>query len=56
MRCGAKRDQVERHMLALSSYLGHVCVSSTYWYLEQTPELMRDIADACEEAHSADIT
>ena len=47
-RCGAERDAVERHMLALSTYLGHVSVVSTYWYLEQTPELMRDIAEACE--------
>mgnify|MGYP005858106543 CR=1 FL=1 len=47
-RCGAERDAVERHMLALSTYLGHVSVASTYWYLEQTPELMRDIADVCE--------
>lgn len=47
-RCGAERDAVEQHMLALSTYLGHVSVVSTYWYLEQTPELMRDIADACE--------
>jgi len=24
----------------LSTYLGHVNVSSTYWYLSSTPELM----------------
>lgn len=48
-RCGADRDAVEQNMLALSTYLGHVSVSSTYWYLEQTPELMRDIAKACED-------
>lgn len=47
-RCGVGRDAVERHMLALSTYLGHVSVTSTYWYLEQTPQLMRDIADACD--------
>lgn len=40
-----------RHMLALSTYLGHVEVSSTYWYLEATPVLMRGIAEAVEEAH-----
>ena len=48
-RCGADRDAVEQHMLALSTYLGHVSISSTYWYLEQTPELMRDIANACDD-------
>jgi integrase len=47
-RCSADRDAVEQNMLALSTYLGHVSVSSTYWYLEQTPELMRDIANACD--------
>ena len=41
-----------RHMLALSTYLGHVEVSSTYWYLEATPVLMRGIAEAAEEAHA----
>jgi integrase/recombinase XerD len=24
----------------LSTYLGHVCVASTYWYLSGSPELM----------------
>ena len=41
-----------RHMLALSTYLGHVDVSSTYWYLESTPALLRGIAEAAEEAHA----
>lgn len=47
-RCPAGRDQVNRHMLALTTYLGHGTVESTYWYLESTPELLRDIAAACE--------
>jgi integrase len=55
-RCSADRDAVEQNMLALSTYLGHVSVSSTYWYLEQTPELMRDIATACEHSQSGAIT
>ena len=41
-----------RHMLALATYLGHVDVSSTYWYLESTPALLRGIAEAAEEAHA----
>lgn len=32
---------IERHIPALATYLGHVDVSSTYWYLSATPELMR---------------
>lgn len=36
-------------MLALSTYLGHVDVNKTYWYLEATPVLMRGIAEAGEQ-------
>lgn len=32
---------VERHLLRLSTYLGHVHVTDTYWYLTATPELMQ---------------
>jgi integrase len=42
------RDRVGRHMLALATYMGHVNISATYWYLEATPELLRDIAVAAE--------
>lgn len=42
------RDAVGRHTLALTTYMGHACVSDTYWYLETTPQLMTDIATACE--------
>ena len=35
-------------MLALTTYMGHARVESTYWYLERTPQMLRDIADACE--------
>jgi integrase/recombinase XerD len=46
--CPEDRDQVGRHVLALTTYMGHVKVESTYWYLESTPELMSDIARRCE--------
>ncbi len=42
------RAAVSRHMLALSTYLGHRNISDTYWYLEATPLLLRGIAEACE--------
>jgi integrase len=42
------RDRIAEHMLALSTYLGHATVSDTYWYLEATPELMKNIAERCE--------
>lgn len=46
--CPDNRDQVGRHMLALTTYMGHAKVESTYWYLDNTPELMTDIARRCE--------
>jgi integrase/recombinase XerD len=47
--CPDGRDAITKHMLALSTYLGHSKVAHTYWYLEAVPELMRDIADRVEE-------
>ncbi len=42
------RQRIGRHMLALATYLGHVNIDATYWYLETTPELLRDIAVLAE--------
>jgi integrase len=47
-RCPIGRDRVERHIVALTTYLGHARIESTYWYLESTPRLLKDIAAACE--------
>jgi integrase/recombinase XerD len=44
----AGRQRIGQHMLALATYLGHVNIDATYWYLETTPELMRDIAVVAE--------
>jgi integrase/recombinase XerD len=41
-------QRVGQHMLALATYMGHVNIDATYWYLETTPELLRDIAIAGE--------
>jgi integrase len=46
--CPDHRAQVGHHMLALTTYLGHAKVESTYWYVESTPELLADIALHCE--------
>lgn len=46
--CPDGRDRITKHMLALSTYLGHSKVADTYWYLEATPVLMRNIADSCQ--------
>lgn len=34
-----------------SVYLGHASVANTYWYLEATPVLLRDIAAASEQLY-----
>lgn len=39
--------KVAEHELALSTYLGHATVASTYWYLEATPPLLTSIAERC---------
>jgi len=46
--CPDGRDAICRHMVALSTYLGHSNVANTYWYLEAVPDLMRDIAEQAE--------
>jgi integrase len=46
--CPDGRDRITKHMVALSTYLGHSTIAGTYWYLEATPTLMRDIADSCQ--------
>jgi integrase len=47
-RCSTERRAVSRHFVALSTYLGHIDIRHTYWYLEAAPELMADIAAAAE--------
>ncbi len=41
-------EDINQRMLALSTYLGHVKVSSTYWYLTGVPELMGLLGQAFE--------
>jgi integrase/recombinase XerD len=44
----AGRQRIGQHMVALATYLGHVNIDSTYWYLQSTAELLADIAAAGE--------
>jgi hypothetical protein len=39
---------VQRHLPELSTYLGHVHVTDTYWYLSAVPELMGVVAARLE--------
>lgn len=48
--CPEGRERVAQHMLALTTYLGHSHVTDTYWYLQATPRLMRDIADRVRDS------
>lgn len=41
-------QDVERHIAALSTYLGHLDIGSTYWYLSAVPELLRLISGRLE--------
>lgn len=43
-QCDDSREAVTRHMLALSTYLGHAHLCDTYWYLQATPRLLADVA------------
>lgn len=54
--CQGAREGVARHILALSTYLGHAHVTDTYWYLQATPELTRGIADACEACRDGAVS
>ena len=47
-QCGHDRYAVARHIAALSTYLGHAHVTDTYWYLQATPVVMKQIAKAGE--------
>jgi len=49
------RAAIDRHMLAMSTYMGHVSVASTYCYLRTTPHLLENISDACE-AFTREVT
>ena len=50
-RISSSRRDVGRHMLALSTTLGHINVTDTYRYLEATPVLMRQVSQAAEKLH-----
>lgn len=44
----AGRSRIGQHMIALATYLGHVNIYATYWYLEAAPDLLQDIASVGE--------
>ena len=42
-------QSVSRHMVALTTYLGHSDTRNSYWYFEATPALFSKIAERCED-------
>lgn len=49
--CGSHRRAIDRHIVALSAWLGHASVVDTYWYIESTETLLGDIARQTEALH-----
>lgn len=47
--CPPGYDYVRQHVLAVSTYLGHVKLAGTFVYLHTTPQLLSDIANQCED-------
>jgi hypothetical protein len=44
----AEGADIDNTMLALSTYVGHVNLGDTYWYLQAVPELMALAGDRFE--------
>ena len=41
-------EDIEQHLPVLSTFLGHACIASTYWYLSAQPELMEQALQRLE--------
>jgi integrase/recombinase XerD len=41
-------------MPRLATYLGHVCMAETYWYIQAVPELLRLATERLEAAARGD--
>jgi len=42
---------VERELPKLATYLGHVHINETYWYIEAVPELLQLATERLMEQH-----
>jgi integrase/recombinase XerD len=54
-QCTVQREGIARHFVALSTYMGHVDIASTYWYLQVTPSLMAGMACAAEALMAKEV-
>ena len=41
-------SNIDKHMLALSTFVGHAKVTDTYWYVTATPQLLALAAQRCQ--------
>ena len=48
-------QDVGRHIAALATYLGHVDIASTYWYLSAVPELLNLVAGRLDGEHGSTL-
>lgn len=48
--------QVDQHVRAVMTYLGHSSVAASYYYMHSTPIVMNRIANACEALERGDIS
>ena len=44
---------VEKKLPALSTYLGHICVRDTYWYLSACPDLLQEAQRSTDDGRSS---
>jgi integrase len=52
-QCDGDRAAISRHIVSLSTYLGHAHISDTYWYLQATPLLLDKISKAQETTYGS---
>lgn len=49
-------EQVDQHVRAVMTYLGHSSVAASYYYMHSTPIIMDRIANACAALEQGDIS
>lgn len=54
-RCHKEKREATAMLVALSTYLGHENLASTYWYFSATPELLRYINNRLDDTFGGDL-
>ena len=53
--CPESRYAIDANMLALSTYMGHGQIDSTYWYLHATTHLLTGVSEAAENFSKGEL-